>query len=152
MKRLSTQFVLLLLTAMLMQGCSRDTSGGTAVVGSKTEQPSASAAENAYKNRSKEFPSDFPLPKYPNSQVEIAHLRTTRSSAPIVVLQTTDSVHSVFLFYAKSLKETGWDIGKVVKRQTYMMLAATKNGRETTVMISETRKGTTAISLFAGRK
>lgn len=152
MKKLSTQFALLLLTAIQIQGCSRETSGGTAVAGSKAEQPSASAAENAYKNRSKEFPSDFLLPKYPNSQVEVAQLRTTRRFAPIVVLQTTDSVNSVFLFYAKNLKETGWDIGKVIKKQTYMMLAATKNGREATVMISETRNGTTAISLFAGKK
>ncbi len=146
------KIVLLLLTAMHIQGCSRETSGGTAQPDSKTNEPSVRAAENAYKNRSQDFPSDFPLPKYPNSQVEIVQLRISKRSAPTVILQTSDSVESVFRFYAKHLKQDRWDIGKVVKNRTYVMLTATKDGREGNVMISETRKGPTAISLFAGRK
>ena len=152
MKKLSIRFVLLLLTAIHIQGCSRETPGGTAETGSKTEQPTASATENAYKNRSQEFPSDFPLPKYPNSQVEVAQRRKSKRSTPTVILQSPDSVNSVFIFYARHLKETGWDIGKVIKNKTYMMLAATKDGREGNIMITETRNGTTAISLFAGKK
>ncbi len=146
------QATLLVLATLSIQGCSRENASGTASTSNKTEQPSATIAENAYKNRSQEFPSDFPLPQYPNSQLEVAQLRAGKRSTPTVILQTTDSVKKVFRFYAKSLKEAGWDIGKVIQNKSYVMLAATRNGRESTVMITETRKGTTAISLFAGKK
>ncbi len=148
----AVQATLLALATLSIQGCTRETSSDTAVVSSKTEQSSATAAENAYKNRLQEFPADFPLPQYPNSQIEVAQLRAGKRFTPTVILQTPDSVKSVFRFYAKNLKEAGWDIGKVIQNKSYMMLAATRNGRESTVMITETRKGTTAISLFAGRK
>ncbi len=148
----TVQAALLVLATLSLQGCSRETSSDTASNINKTEHPSATTAENAYKNRSQEFPADFPLPQYPNSQIELAQLRAGKRSTPSVILQTPDSVKSVFRFYAKNLKEAGWDIGKVIQNKSYVMLAATRNGREATVMITETRKGTTAISLFAGRK
>lgn len=146
------QAVFLAVATISIQGCTRDTTGGTAQVGNKSQQPSATAAENAYKNRPQEFPADFPLPQYPNSQLEIAQLMSGKRSTPSVILQTPDSVKSVFRFYAKNLKEAGWDIGKVIQNKSYVMMAATRDGRESTVMITETRKGTTAISLFAGKK
>lgn len=127
-------------------------SSGTAEPASKPDQSTVTTAENAYKNRSQEFPADYPLPKYPNSQVEVAQLRLTKRSSPSIILQSPDSVEAVFRFYARHLKETGWDIGKIIKNKTYVMLHATKNGREASVMITETRKGPTAISLFAGKK
>lgn len=144
--------VCLAMATISIQGCTRDTAGGTAQVGNTSQQTSATAAENAYKNRPQEFPADFPLPQYPNSQLEIAQLRSGRRSTPSVILQTPDSVKSVFRFYAKNLKEAGWDIGKVIQNKSYVMMAATRDGRESTVMITETRKGTTAISLFASKK
>lgn len=148
----AAQAALLVLATLSIQGCSKETTDGTASTSNKTEQPSATTAENAYKNRSQEFPADFPLPQYPNSQIEVAQLRAGKRSTPNVILQTPDSVRSVFRFYAKNLKDADWDIGKVIQNKSYVMLAATRNGREATVMITETRKGTTAISLFAGRK
>lgn len=135
-----------------LQGCSQESSDGTKKAEIDSQQPSVSAAEIAYKNRSQEYPADFPLPKYPNSQLEVAQLRMSKRSSPTVILQTTDSVKNVSRFYGARLKEDGWDIGKVVKNNTYVVLAATREGREATIMITETRKGATAISLFVGKK
>ena len=140
--------VLVVSAALLAQGCSKSSSTATPPV----DQPVSAVAESNYKNRSLEFPADFPLPRYPNSVIEGSREKGGKANNYTVLLVSTDNVKTVFGFYAKCYKQDGWDIGKVIKSKSYMMINARKSGIESNVVISETRSGRTAISLFASKK
>jgi hypothetical protein len=145
-------FSVVLSTAFYLQGCSQQKHDPSAEDGPQTPQPSAAAAEDAYKNRSMEFPADFPLPRYPNSDLEATQFKRNNTPSHTVMLKTQDNAAQVFRFYTNALKQNGWDIGKVIKNRSYMMLTAAKDGADASVMISETRAGFTAISLYARKK
>jgi|GEM_PF-4851655 len=144
--------LLLFFATFCIQGCGEQKRAGEAQDVPHQAQPSAAAAEDAYKNRSMEFPADFPLPKYPNSEVETAQLKRANTTSHTVILKTQDRGAAVFRYYTKALKQNGWDIGKVVSNKSYMMLTAAKDGARASVMISETRVGFTAVSLYASKK
>jgi len=134
--------------AVGLQACSKLDSAGS----SKTGQPTSNSAESNYQNRSVEYPADFPLPQYPGSRIEGTRLKPGKVNSLTVLLVSEDKVKGVFDFYAKNYKDDGWDVGKVIKENSYMMITARKSGRESNVMISETRSGNTAISLLAIKK
>lgn len=144
--------LILLLAAICIQGCGEQKHDSRAEDGPQRPAPSAAAAEDAYKKRSLEFPTDFPLPKYPNSELEASELKLSDKPAHTVILTSRDDVPTVSHYYFKALKQGGWDIGKVINNKTYMMLTASKDGQEANVMVSETRTGITAISLYSNKK
>lgn len=139
-------------TAFCLQGCSEQKHDPRAEDGPQRPQPSIEATEDAFKKRSMDFPADFPLPNYPGSEVELAQLKLSKEPVHQVILKTSDPAEMVFRFYIRALKEGGWDIGKVAKKRGYMVLRASKNGSDATIMITETRTGITAISLFANKR
>ena len=142
--------------ALLAQGCSKrdssENSTNNATQKSATVETSAALAESNYKNRSTEYPADLPLPQYPGSQIEVSRKKSGKINSFTVLLISKDSVRTVFNFYVKAYRDDGWDIGKVIKNTDYMMITARKNSRESNVMISTTRSGTTAISIFISKK
>lgn len=152
MKNHPTFAVVFAVSAIFIQGCGEQSHDPRAEDGPQQVQPSATTAENAYKSRSLDFPADFPLPKYPDAELEVSQLTLSGKPAHHVMLKTSDSAESVFRFYTGVFKQNGWDIGKVMNKRGYMMIAASKNGASANVMITETRTGITAISLFADKK
>jgi hypothetical protein len=146
------KFILFAITVFLIQGCSEQKHDQRAQDGPQQAPPSATQAENAYKSRSTEFPAEFPLPKYPNSEVEVSQLKLSRTPAHQVMLKTSDTAQKVFHFYTKVFRQDDWDIGKVTNNQGYMMITASKNGARANVLITETRSGVTAISLYSDIK
>lgn len=142
--------------ALLAQGCSRaDPNANSAENAKQTtaaQTPTSAVAESNYKNRSTEYPADLPLPQYPGSQIEVSRKKPGKIESLTVLLISKDSVRKVFNFYVKAYKGDGWDIDKVIKNTDYMMITARKNSRESNVMISATRSGTTAISISISKK
>lgn len=140
---------LTLSAAFSIQGCSTSTEKHTAD-SQKGPQPSAEVALKAYESRSLVYPADFPLPRYPDAEIEVASGGSGKTRT--VILKTKDDVSSVFNFYAAELKKDDWDIGTAKKNKGYVLLHATKQGTEASVMVAETRGEFTAISLYCKKK
>ncbi len=117
----------------------------------KTAQTSAGKAEENYKNRSQEFPADFPLPKYPGSALELSNLDLGRPTQTIL-LTTSDSPDKVFDYYCQQLKKSGWMLGDVYKTTGCLIMSSAKKGSQSKITITETRGGQTGISLSISKQ
>ena len=84
--------------------------------------------------------------------MEVSQLKLKETASHTVLFRSNDSTERVYSFYARALKADGWDITKVMHREGYAMLGATRDRRKATIMITETRAGDTVISLYATKQ